>query len=191
MDTHETTPEGRAMLTPVSERFIVHWGEMGTRWGVNRTVAQIHALLYLSEHPLNAEQIAETLGVARSNVSNSLRELLSWRLARIAHVLGDRRDHYTTSKDVWELFRLIVEGRRQREMAPTITALHECLASPDLVRESEEARKRIAETLQFIEVLTAWSDEMLRLKPDTLTKVLKLGGRISKLIRDDLGGEGG
>lgn len=183
MDTLNTP--AASTLAPVSERFVVHWGEMGTRWGVNRTVAQIHALLYLSEQPLNAEQIAETLGVARSNVSNSLKELLSWQLARITHVLGDRRDHYTTSKDVWELFRLIVEGRRQRELAPTIATLRECLASPEFANESAESRKRIGETLQFIEVLTSWSDEMLRLKPETLAKVLKLGGRISKLIRDD------
>ncbi|MBK6974422.1 MAG: MarR family transcriptional regulator [Sterolibacteriaceae bacterium] len=174
-----------AKLTPVSERFVVHWGEMGTRWGVNRSVAQIHALLYLSERPLNAEEIADTLGVARSNVSNSLKELQAWQLARITHVLGDRRDHFMTSKDVWELFRLIVEGRRQRELAPTIATLRECLASPDFARESAESRQRIGETLQFIEVLTSWSDEMLRLKPETLAKVLKLGGRISKLIRED------
>ncbi|MBK8337195.1 MAG: MarR family transcriptional regulator [Sterolibacteriaceae bacterium] len=184
MDTQNAP--AASTLAPVSERFVVHWGEMGTRWGVNRTVAQIHALLYLSEQPLNAEQIADTLGVARSNVSNSLKELLSWQLARITHVLGDRRDHYTTSKDVWELFRLIVEGRRQRELAPTIATLRECLASPEFANESAESRKRIGETLQFIEVLTSWSDEMLRLKPETLAKVLKLGGRISKLIRDDV-----
>ncbi len=183
METQNTP--AASTLTPVSERFVVHWGEMGTRWGVNRTVAQIHALLYLSEQPLNAEQIADTLGVARSNVSNSLKELLSWQLARITHVLGDRRDHYTTSKDVWELFRLIVEGRRQRELAPTIATLRECLASPEFASESAETRKRIGETLQFIEVLTSWSDEMLRLKPETLAKVLRLGGRISKLIRDE------
>lgn len=183
MDT-QNSPPGFA-LTPVSERFVVHWGEMGARWGVNRTVAQIHALLYLSARPLNAEEIAGMLGVARSNVSNSLKELLAWRLARVVHVLGDRRDHYTTSKDVWELFRLIVEGRRQRELAPTIAALRDCLASPQLGAESPESRRQIGETLQFIEVLSVWSEEMLRLKPETLAKVLKLGGRISKLIRDE------
>ena len=190
MDTTSTSPASSG-LTPVSERFVVHWGEMGTRWGVNRTVAQIHALLYLSERPLNAEEIAETLGVARSNVSTSLKELQSWQLARIAHVLGDRRDHFTTSKDVWELFRLIVEGRRQRELAPTISTLRECISSPDYERESVESRKRIGETLQFIEVLTVWSEEMLRLKPETLARVLKLGGRISKLIREDAAGADG
>ena len=104
-------------LTPTCEKFILHWGEMGTRWGVNRTVAQIHALLYLSPDPLNAEQIAETLSVARSNVSNSLRELQGWGIVKVVHVLGDRRDHYESMKDVWEMFRVIVDERKKREDA--------------------------------------------------------------------------
>jgi DNA-binding transcriptional regulator GbsR (MarR family) len=182
------TPISLPPLTPVSERFILHWGEMGARWGVNRTVAQIHALLYLAERALTAEEIADTLGVARSNVSTSLKELLSWRLVRIVHVLGDRRDHYETSKDVWELFRIIVEGRKQREIEPTILILRECLGSPELAQETAGARQRIEETLRFIEVLTGWSEEMLRLKPETLNKVLRLGARIHKLIRNDEAG---
>lgn len=170
-------------LTPISERFILHWGEMGARWGVNRTVAQIHALLYLSEHPLPADEIAETLSVARSNVSNSLKELLSWRLVKVVHVMGDRRDHFDTSKDVWELFKLIVAGRKQREVDPTLAVLCEFLASPELKKEAAGTRKRIEETQQFIQVLTQWSDEMLRLEPETLMKVLKLGARIRGLVR--------
>lgn len=172
-------------LQPVSQRFVLHWGEMGARWGVNRTVAQIHALLYLAERALDAEEIATTLGVARSNVSTSLKELLSWRLVRVVHVMGDRRDHFETSKDVWELFRLIVEGRKQREVEPTIAVLRDCLASSDLKHEAAGTRQRIHDTLEFIEVLTRWSDEMLRVKPETLSKILKLGARIQKLIRDD------
>lgn len=172
-------------LTPVTERFVLHWGEMGARWGVNRTVAQIHALLYLSERPLPADEIAETLAVARSNVSNSIKELQSWRLVKVVHVLGDRRDHFDTSKDVWELFKLIVEGRKQREVDPTLAVLAELLASPDLKSESAGARKRIEETRQFIGVLTQWSDEMLRLEPETLMKVLKLGAKIRSLVRRD------
>lgn len=172
-------------LTPVTERFVLHWGEMGARWGVNRTVAQIHALLYLSEHPLAADEIAETLGVARSNVSNSIKELLSWRLVRIVHIMGDRRDHFDTSKDVWELFKLIVEGRKQREVDPTLAVLGELLESPDLKKESPGARKRIEETRQFIGVLTQWSDEMLRLEPETLMKVLNLGAKIRGFVRRD------
>lgn len=172
-------------LQPVSQRFILHWGEMGARWGVNRTVAQIHALLYLAERPLDAEEIAQTLTVARSNVSTSLKELLSWRLARVVHVMGDRRDYFETSKDIWELFRLIVAGRKQREVEPTLAVLKECLASPDLPQEAAGTRQRIQETLDFIDTLTRWSDEMMRVKPDTLTKILKLGASIQKLVRPD------
>jgi DNA-binding transcriptional regulator GbsR (MarR family) len=172
-------------LSPLVQRFVLHWGEMGTRWGVNRTVAQIHALLYLSEQPLTAEDITEALGVARSNVSNSIKELLSWRLVKIVHVLGDRRDHFDTSKDVWELFKLIVEGRKQREIDPTLTLLQQLLSSPELKQAPSDIQKRIEETEQFINILTHWSDEMLRLEPETLMKVLKLGDRIRSLIRRD------
>ncbi|MES9859975.1 MAG: MarR family transcriptional regulator [Candidatus Thiodiazotropha sp. LLP2] len=175
-------------LTPVTEQFVLHWGEMGTRWGVNRTVAQIHALLYLSDRALTADEITETLGVARSNVSNSIKELLSWKLVKVAHIMGDRRDHFETSKDVWELFKLIVAGRKQKEIEPTLQILDELLASSDFKKESHETRQRIEETQQFIHVLTQWSDEMLRLDPETLMKVLKLGAKISNLIRRETKG---
>jgi DNA-binding transcriptional regulator GbsR (MarR family) len=175
-------------LTKTSERFILHWGEMGARWGVNRTVAQIHALLYLSERPLPADEIAETLSVARSNVSTSLKELQSWQLVRIVHVMGDRRDHFDTSKDVWELFKLIVAGRKQREVDPTLALLDELLASPDIAGEPAAVRKRIEATDRFIRVSTAWVDEMLRVEPDTLMKIMKLGAGIRNLVR---GGKGG
>src|SRR5882762_9648903 len=115
-------------LTPVQEKFILHWGEMGTRWGINRTVAQIHALLYLSADPLHAEEIARLLSVARSNVSSSLRELQGWGIVRIAHVLGDRRDHFESLKDVWQMFQIIVEERKRREVDPTIAMLKSCEA---------------------------------------------------------------
>ncbi|MEB2548423.1 GbsR/MarR family transcriptional regulator [Burkholderia gladioli] len=170
-------------LTPLSERFILHWGEMGSRWGVNRTVAQIHALLYLHGKPLAADEIAAALNVARSNVSNSLKELQSWRLARVVHVMGDRRDHFETSTDIWELFKLIVEGRRQRELDPTLTVLRETLDSPELAGESQETEQRIRDTLQFLETLTTWSDEMLCMKPETLMKTLGIGAKISQVVR--------
>lgn len=170
-------------LTPISERFILHWGEMGSRWGVNRTVAQIHALLYLMGRPMPAEEIAETLGVARSNVSTSLKELQSWKLARVVHVMDDRRDHFETSTDIWELFKLIVEGRRQREIDPTLTVLRDSLVSPEIKQEPAEVEARIRQTLEFMEILTTWSDEMLRMKPDTLMKTLGVGARISKTMR--------
>src|SRR2546423_3105005 len=115
-------------LTPLTQKFILHWGEMGTRWGINRTVAQIHALLYLSPKPLTAEEITDLLGVARSNVSNSLKELQGWGIVRVVHVMGDRRDHFESMKDVWEMFRIIVDERRKREADPTLTMLRDAVS---------------------------------------------------------------
>lgn len=169
-------------LTPVSQRFVLHWGEMGTRWGVNRTVAQIHALLFISGRAMCAEELAETLNVARSNVSNSLKELQGWKLIRNAHVLGDRRDHFETSGDVWELFRIIVAERQRREIEPTLQVLRECMDSPDFSLESPLAQQRIKNTWQFMDTLTAWTREMLRLSTSTLSKVLKMGAGIQKLL---------
>src|SRR3954468_25082835 len=118
-------------LTPAKERFILHWGEMGTKWGINRTVAQIYALLHIASNPLPAEDIADTLGVARSNVSNSLKELQSWGLVRATHLAGDRRDHFVALQDVWEIFRVIMEQRKRREIDPTLTVLRECMLESD------------------------------------------------------------
>jgi len=170
-------------LTPVSERFILHWGEMGARWGVNRSVAQIHALLYIAGCPLAADEIAETLSIARSNVSTSLKELLAWRLVKVSHIMGDRRDHFETSGDVWELFKLIVEGRKQREVDPTLAVLGEFIASPDFAGEMPGAQQRIRETREFIRVLTTWADEMLRQEPETLMKILKMGAKLRDFVR--------
>jgi DNA-binding transcriptional regulator GbsR (MarR family) len=172
-------------LSPTLSRFVLHWGEMGTRWGVNRTVAQIHALLYISGRPMHAEEIADTLGVARSNVSTSIRELQGWNLVRLVHLSGDRRDHFETSTQVWELLRTIVRERQRREIAPTVEVLRELLADPALSKDPAEARTRMRETLELLETLTVWSDEMLRLDTATLSKVLKLGARIKKLLGDD------
>src|SRR6188508_2151553 len=113
-------------LTPVQQRFILHWGEMGVRWGINRTMAQIHALLYLSPDPLAADEICEVLAVARSNVSNSLRELQNWGIVKVVHVMGDRRDHFETMKDVWEMFRQVLDERKKREIDPTVEMLRGC-----------------------------------------------------------------
>src|SRR3989441_8959669 len=115
-------------LSPVATKFILHWGEMGTRWGINRTVAQIDALLFLSPSPLNAEDIADALSVARSNVSTSLRELQGWGIVKIVHVLGDRRDHFESLKDVWEMFRIVLDERKKREIDPTLNVIRECIA---------------------------------------------------------------
>src|SRR3954465_14548272 len=122
-ETHDTT----VPLSPVAQKFVLHWGEMGTRWGVNRTVAQVHALLYLSPRPLNADGLVDTLGVARSNVSTSLKELQGWGIARRVHVLGDKRDHFESLKDVWEMFRIVMDERKKREFDPTMRMLRECL----------------------------------------------------------------
>lgn len=171
-------------LSPISRRFVLHWGEMGSRWGVNRTVAQTHALLFLSARPLCAEEIAEILVVARSNVSTSLRELVNLRLVRVAHKVGDRRDHFETGKDVWELFRTVVRERKAREFDPTVEVLKACMADPAFVQEPADARARIRETLTLMTALSAWGEEMLRLEPATLMKVMKLGSRIQKLLRE-------
>jgi len=182
-----STPPGpapkAAVLTPVAQRFVLHWGEMGSRWGVNRTVGQIHALLFVAARPMHAEELAETLGVARSNVSTSLRELQNWNLVRTVHLLGDRRDHFETSGDVWELFRTVVRERKAREFEPTRDVLRECLRSTELAAEPVASRQRMAQMLALMDTLSSWGDEMLRLEPDTLMKIMKLGARIQTLVR--------
>ncbi len=172
-------------LSDTSKQFILHWGEMGTRWGVNRTVAQIHALLYLTSKALPADEIADTLGVARSNVSNSIRELQSWNLIKLVHVMGDRRDHFEAQADIWQLARTVVRERKAREITPTIEMLRSLLQHPEIMLDGMERANRIREMLAFLETMTVWSDEMLRLDTETLTKVLRLGAKIQKLIRGD------
>src|SRR6201993_161385 len=148
-------------LTNIQQQFILHWGEMGTRWGINRTVAQIHALLYLSPKPLAAEEIAQTLNVARSNVSTSIRELESWGLVRPLHVLGERREQYESMKDVWEMFRVIVDQRKRREVDPTAQLLRRCLE--ELEQEDTRdvyTRDRLKDMIEFFEVATAAYEEI-------------------------------
>ncbi len=172
-------------LTPITQKFILHWGEMGTMWGVNRTVSQIHALLYIVGKPMQAEEIADTLGVARSNVSNSLKELQNWKLVKLAHVMGDRRAHFETSLDVWELFRTVIRERKERELKPTIDTLRQCVVHTDFALETAESQARIRETLALMETITTWTDEMLRLEPSTLMKLLKMGANVQKFVRGD------
>jgi len=170
-------------LSPTEQKYILHWGEMGTRWGVNRTVAQIHALLFLANAPLNAEQIVETLAVARSNVSNSLKELQSWGLIKVTHVLGDRRDHFVALQDVWEIFRTIVEERKRREIDPTLTVLRQCAIEAEGDRGMEDAtRQRMAQVLEFLEMLTDSYDDYKHLPPATLKRFLTMGGKVAKLL---------
>src|SRR5437763_1578359 len=154
-------------LTPAQEKFILHWGEMGTRWGINRTVAQIHALLYLSPQPLHAEEIARLLSVARSNVSSSLRELHSWGIVRIAHVLGDRRDHFESLKDVWQMFQIIVEERKRREVDPTIEMLKGCESELRQGGGDSYTIERLEQMSEFFETTSALYREVSRLPAGT------------------------
>ncbi len=170
-------------LSPITERFVLHWGEMGSRWGVNRTVAQIHALLFVSGHPMTAEDIADALGVARSNVSNSLRELGNWNLVRVTHVMGDRRDFFETSGDVWELMRIIVRERKLREFDPTVALLNETLADPSFAKEPPDVQKRIKETGALMRDLSGWTDDMLKLEPSILVKLMRLGSKVQRFLQ--------
>jgi DNA-binding transcriptional regulator GbsR (MarR family) len=170
-------------LTPVAQKFILHWGEMGTRWGINRTVAQIHALLFLSPRPLTAEEIASTLSVARSNVSTSLRELQGWRIVRGVSVLGDRRQHFESMKDLWEMFRVISEERKRREFDPTVEVVRECVAEAKKSGASDGyARGRMEELLEFIVSMSGLFEEFRTLSPATMKGVAKLRGGIRKLL---------
>jgi DNA-binding transcriptional regulator GbsR (MarR family) len=172
-------------LTNIAQKFVLHWGEMGSAWGVNRTVAQIHALLFFHGRPLHAEDIVDALGVARSNVSNSLKELQNWNLVRVTHVMGDRRDYFETSTDVWELFRTVIRERMQREFNPTVQMLAELTKNDAFATETADTQDRVNETLRLMQSLGSWSQEMLRLSPSTLEKVLKLGASIQKFVRSD------
>jgi DNA-binding transcriptional regulator GbsR (MarR family) len=174
-------------LSTVQERFILHWGEMGTRWGINRTVAQVHALLYLAQRPLNAEEICETLSATRSHVSVSLKELLSWGLVKTVRVLGDRRDHFVCPKDVWEMFAKVLEERRRREMDPTVAMLRE---AAEELKKSESRDKyteeRIKEMLEFFEAATAWLEKIKGFSPETLSKIGRSGGGFWKYLKANL-----
>ncbi|MCH7537722.1 MAG: MarR family transcriptional regulator [Proteobacteria bacterium] len=171
-------------MTPAVEKYVLHWGEMGTRWGTNRTVAQIQALLYLSPKPLRADEIVESLSVARSNVSTSIRELQSYGLVRMTSILGDRRDYFESLHDVWELFRVIIEQRKQRELNPTLTMLRGCAAEVEAEAETDPVTKqRIKNMLEFIESTSDWYDQISDIPTPTLTKLMALGKRITKLVK--------
>ena len=175
--------ETKSALSPIHQKFILHWGEMGARWGINRTVAQIHALLYLSDRPLNAEDMATTLDIARSNVSNSLRELQGWGIVKVTHILGDRRDHFESMKDVWEMFRIIVDERKKREADPVLAMLREAVAD---ARKSGAAdaytRERLADMLQFFELMTTWTEQTRKLPTPALIRMVKMGDKVAKML---------
>ena len=170
-------------LTPVQQKFILHWGEMGTRWGINRTVAQIHALLYISPRPLHAEEIVEALGVARSNVSTSLKELQGWGIVKMVHVLGDKRDHFESMKDVWEMFRVVLDERKRREIDPTLLMLRECIAEAGAHKDKDaHTRERLQALLDFFETTTAWYAQVRKWPASALARFVKLGDKALKLL---------
>ena len=169
--------------SPVSRKFILHWGEMGARWGINRTVAQIHALLYVSPQPLNAERIAELLSVARSNVSASLKELLGWGVIRIVHLQGDRRDHFESLGDVWQMFRIILDQRVKREIDPTLSLLRDCLAETSRKNAADSlVRDRLRQMLEFFESMSAWYDQIRRLPIPAVIRFVKMGDKVGRWL---------
>ena len=183
---NESSKESPSRLTPVAQKFILHWGEMGTKWGINRTVAQVHALLFLAPKPVPADEIAETLSVARSNVSTSLRELQGWGIVRVVHVLGDRRDHFETSKDVWEIFRTVSEERKRREIDPTLRVLGECVQELKSSPQSDAyTRDRLENMLDFLTTMSGLFDEVLRIPVGALKGVGKLRGKVITLLANE------
>jgi DNA-binding transcriptional regulator GbsR (MarR family) len=170
-------------LPPAVEQFVLRWGDMGGQWGVNRSVAQIQALLFLSDRPLTAEDIADTLGMARSNVSNSIRELLGWKLIRRVPVLGDRRDHYEAEADLWQIMTHIARGRKEREIDPAVAALRHVLETADDDPQiSAVARTRLKEMQSFLGTLDTWFSQMVTVPPATLMALMKLGTRVVILV---------
>src|SRR6202046_1756371 len=176
------------ILQEAVRRFVLEWGNLGERWGVNRSVSQIHALLYASRHPLAAEDIADSLGIARSNVSNSLRELQTWNIIRSVPILGDRRTFYTAETDLWNLVSRIAAGRKARELDPAAAALRECI---EMTRGDQDVDPvvllRLREMLEFIERISRWYDQMIALPRSTIATLMKLGGGIARLL--DRGGK--
>jgi len=169
-------------LTAVQQKFILHWGEMGTRWGINRTVAQIHALLYIYPKPLHAEDICTLLSIARSNVSTSLRELQNWGIVRVVHVMGDRRDHFESMKDVWEMFQVVLDERKRREIDPTIALLRECVDEAARTKRDAETHQRLTSLLDFFTTMSTWYDEIRALPTGAVIRFVKLGGKVKRML---------
>jgi len=170
-------------LTPAAQGFVLHWGEMGSRWGINRTVAQIHALLYLSPEPLTAEDIAETLSVARSNVSTGLRELQGWGIIRVVHEMGDRRDHFESMKDVWEMLQIILDERKKREWDPTLVVLRQLTAQARKAgKKDSHTYERLAEMQNFFETMTSWYSQMRRMPAGSVVKLVKMGDKVRRIL---------
>jgi DNA-binding transcriptional regulator GbsR (MarR family) len=170
-------------LTPAAQKFVLHWGEMGQAWGINRTMAQVHALLFSSPEALDAGEISELLGVSRSNVSTSLRELITWGVVRRVHIIGDRRDRFEALKDVMETFRVIMAERKRREMDPTIALLEHCVREASSGDPSEAyTREQLMKMLEFTRMVTAWYSQIDRLSTPALQRLFRGGARLAKLF---------
>lgn len=170
-------------LTPVQQKFILHWGEMGAKWGINRTVAQVHALLYVWPEPLNADDITQTLSVARSNVSTSLKELNGWGLLKTVQKLGDRKEHFETFEDPWEMFRIVGAERKRRELDPTMALLAECIDEQKATRKADpHMEKRLGDMKDFFDNVSACFDRANKLPTSTLRKLSKMGDKLLKLL---------
>ena len=175
--------DNRKPLPIAIERFVLHWGEMGGQWGVNRSVSQIHALLFLSERPMTAEEIADTLGLARSNVSNSIKELLGWNLIRRVPIRGDRRDHFEAETDIWEVFLRIAAGRKEREIDPAVAVLKACSADAERDESvSATARARLKEMLGFLEMMERFYTQMLSVPKPQIATAIKLGAKVLNFL---------
>ncbi len=177
-------------LSPLVQRFVLHFGEMGSRWGINRTVGQIYALLFTAARPLNADEIAESLGFSRSNVSIGLKELESWNLVRLSHQPGDRREYFSAPDDVWAIFRTLAEERRRREIDPTLSMLREVQLETPSDPADKHAQRRMQEMYELILLVTGWFSDMQKLDVATLEKLMRLGSRVTKLLeaKDKLSG---
>ncbi|MGY2046995.1 GbsR/MarR family transcriptional regulator [Methylobacterium sp. JK268] len=169
-------------LPPLVQTFVLHFGEMGSRWGINRTVGQIYALLFVAERALNADEIVERLGLSRSNVSMGLKELQAWSLVRLQHVPGDRRDYFSTPEDLWQIVRTLVEERKKREVDPTLTMLREILMQEPRSEEERHAQARLAEMHDLFELFADWYADVRRLETDRLVQLLRLGARVQKVL---------
>jgi len=165
-------------LTPLTQDFILHFGEMGSRWGINRTVGQIYALLFVSEHPLNAEQISDSLGFSRSNVSMGMKELQSWNIVKSQHLPNDRREYFSAPEDVWEIFKVLAEERKKREIDPTLTMLRGAIMEPVSSPEDKFAQSRMEKMHDLVELVTGWFDDVHKLEQERLTQLMKLGSKV-------------
>lgn len=169
-------------LSPLTQRFILHFGEMGSRWGINRTVGQIYALLYVQNKPLNADDIVEYLSFSRSNVSMGLKELQAWRLVKLLHLPGDRREYFEPPKDIWDIFKALLEERRRREVEPTLSMLRDALLENPSSESDKIAQQRMREMYDLIELSSSWFDDVQRLSPETLASLMKMGSKVKKLL---------